>query len=203
VCYAFWRVTEPTFFRSAAAFRSWLVKNHNLAHELLVGFYRADSGRGGLTYLEALDEALCFGWIDGLRKRYDTGSYTVRFSPRIAGSIWSMVNTRRMKELIEQGRGHAAGLGVFQQRDEKKSMLYSYEVGKCKLGPAFKKQFRANATAWQFYQAQAPWYRRTSCYWVMSAKKEETRKRRLEILIQDSAAGRRIKPLTSNPKKPA
>ena len=196
-------MNEPTFFRNQAGFRKWLEKNHDRAPELLVGFHRVDSGKGGLTYREALDEALCFGWIDGLRKRYDAVSYTIRFSPRIDGSIWSVVNTRRMEELIELGRVHEAGLRIYQQRDKKKSKLYSYEVGKCKLDAALEKRFRANAAAWQFYQAQAPWYRRTSCYWVMSAKKEETRERRLAALIQDSAQGRRIKQLISNPKGPS
>jgi uncharacterized protein YdeI (YjbR/CyaY-like superfamily) len=193
-------VSDPTFFPSATAFHRWLEKNHNSAHELLVGFYRVDSGQVGLTYREALDEALCFGWIDGVRKRYDSGSYTIRFSRRIPGSIWSVVNTRRIEQLLKLGRVHEAGMAVFRRRDVKKSKLYSYEAGKCKLDSTFEKEFRANTTAWEFYQAQAPWYRRTSCYWVMSAKKEETRQRRLAILIDDSAAGRRIKPLTSNPK---
>jgi uncharacterized protein YdeI (YjbR/CyaY-like superfamily) len=195
-------VSPPTFFRTAAAFRKWLEKNHDTADELLIGFHRLDSGRGGLTYREALDEALCFGWIDGLRKRYDESSYTVRFSPRISGSIWSVINTTRMEELIKLGRVHVAGTKVFQQRDKKKSKLYSYEVGSCQLAAEFEARFRATPTAWEFYQAQPPWYRRVSCYWVMSAKKEETRLRRLASLIGDSANGQRIKQLISNPKTP-
>jgi len=179
-----------------------LEKNHKTAPELLIGFHRMDSGKGGLTYREALDEALCFGWIDGLRKRYDDASYTVRFTPRMAGSIWSVINTTRMEELIELGRVHKSGLCVFEQRDKKKSKLYSYEVGSCQLAAEFEARFRASPTAWEFYQAQAPWYRRVSCYWVMSAKKEETRLRRLATLIDDSAHGRRIKQLISNPKRP-
>jgi uncharacterized protein YdeI (YjbR/CyaY-like superfamily) len=200
-------VTAPTFFRSAAAFRKWLERNHDWESELLVGLHRVDSGKGGLTYREALDEALCFGWIDGVRRRCDgdtyNTSYNVRFSRRVSGSIWSVINTRRMEELIKLGRPHEAGLKVFQQRDKKKSKLYSYEVGTCKLASAYEKQFHANPAAWEFYQTQAPWYRRVSCYWVMSAKKEETRLRRLSQLISDSAARRRIKQLTSNPQKPA
>lgn len=196
-------MSEPSFFRTGAAFRNWLEKYHDRASELVVGFYRVASGRGGLTYREALDEALCFGWIDGLRKRYDADSYTIRFAPRAAGSIWSVVNTRRMEELIALGRVHEAGLRVFKRRDKKKSRLYSYEVGRCKFEPAHEEQFRANSAAWEFYQVQAPWYSRVSCYWVMSAKKEETRLRRLAALIDDSARGRRIKQLTTSPKKPA
>ncbi len=193
-------VTKPTFFRTSADFCAWLEKKHDQTAELLVGIHRVDSGRGGLTYREALDEALCFGWIDGLRKRYDADSYTIRFAPRAPGSIWSVVNTRRMEELIKLGRVHKAGLRVFERRDKKKSKLYSYEVGNCQFAPEHERQFRANLTAWEFYQAQAPWYRRVACYWVMSAKREETRQRRLTTLIADSAAGRRMKQLISNPK---
>lgn len=194
-------MATPRFFSSSAAFRKWLETNHASARELLVGFYRVESGKGGITYKEALDEALCFGWIDGLRKRYDADSYTVRFAPRTQGSIWSIVNTRRMETLVELGRPHASGLRVFEERDKKKSKLYSYEVGTCKLDAAYERQFRANSSAWDFYQAQAPWYRRVSCYWVMSAKKEETRARRLATLIEDSANRRRIKQLTASPRK--
>ena len=196
-------VPEPTFFRTSSDFRKWLGKNHDRAAELLVGFHRVDSGKGGLTYREALDEALCFGWIDGLRQRYEPGSYTVRFTPRAQGSIWSVVNTRRMEELIRLGRVHEAGLRVFEGRDKTKSKLYSYEVNQCKFDPLHEKQFRASRSAWEVYRQQAPWYRRVSCYWVTSAKKEETRMRRLATLIDDSAHGRRITQLISNPKKPA
>jgi uncharacterized protein YdeI (YjbR/CyaY-like superfamily) len=195
-------VSKPKFFARPSDFRKWLEKNHDRAAELLIGFHRVDSDRGGLTYREALDEALCFGWIDGLRKRYDATSYTVRFTPRIAGSIWSVINTARMEELIRRGRVHAAGMMTFRQRDKRKSKLYSYEVGNCQLTAEFERKFRADRGAWEFYQAQAPWYRRVSCYWVMSAKQEETRLRRLATLIDDSANGRRIKQLISNPKEP-
>jgi uncharacterized protein YdeI (YjbR/CyaY-like superfamily) len=192
----------PTFFRTSSDFRKWLQKNHNRMQELLLGFHRVDSGKGGITYREALDEALCFGWIDGLRKRYEATSYAVRFTPRVSGSIWSVINTTRMTELIKLGRAHQAGLEAFVQPDKKKSKLYSYEVGSRQFDSEFEKQFRANHQAWEFYQAQAPWYRRVSCFWVMSAKREETRLRRLARLIDDSAHGRRIEQLTANPKKP-
>lgn len=195
-------MTKPTFFRAPSNFRKWLEENHDRKLELLIGFYRVDSGKGGITYREALDEALCFGWIDGLRKRFDADSYTVRFTPRKPGSIWSVVNVTRMNELIKSGRVHNAGLKEFQQRDKKKSKLYSYEVGNCNLDAGFEKRFRANAKAWGFYQAQAPWYRRLSCYWVMSAKREETRLRRLATLIDDSENGRKIKHLTPYPRQP-
>jgi uncharacterized protein YdeI (YjbR/CyaY-like superfamily) len=190
----------PTFFQSAAAFHSWLEKNHNKTQELLVGFYRKDSGKAGITYAEALDEALCFGWIDGIRKRFDESSYTVRFTPRKRDSIWSAVNTKRVGELMKLGRMHTAGQKVFDGRDKTKSNLYSYERAACKLDGAFEKKFRANKRAWDFYQLQPPGYRRTSAWWVISAKQEETRQRRLAQLIEDSANGRRIGPLTASPK---
>jgi len=192
----------PTFFPTASDFRKWLENNHDRTPELLLGFHRADSGKGGLTYRKALDEALCFGWIDGLRKRHDAHSYTVRFTPRLPGSIWSIINTTRMTELIKQGRVQQAGRQVFVRRDKKKSKLYSYEVGSCQFDMEFENTFRADRRAWEFYQAQALWYRRVSCFWVMSAKREETRLRRLATLIDDSANGRRIKQLTANPKNP-
>jgi len=191
----------PTFFRSGAEFRRWLEKNHQQAQQLLLGFYRKDSGRGGISYQQALDEALCFGWIDGLRKRFDAASYTIRFTPRKPDSIWSAVNTRRVAELTELGRMHAAGQKVFDNRDQKRARLYSYERANCKLSAACERQFRARKKAWEFYQAQPPWYRRNSCWWVMSAKREETRERRLATLIADSAAGRRIDLLNPLAKK--
>jgi uncharacterized protein YdeI (YjbR/CyaY-like superfamily) len=195
-------VSQPKFFRTEAAFRKWLENNYNRESELRVGFHRVDSGKGSLTYREALDQALCFGWIDGVRRRFDAHSYTVRFSPRVFGSIWSLINTTRIEELIQLGQVHKSGLAVFEKRDKRKSKLYSYEVGSCQLAAAYEKQFRANPTAWEFYQAQAPWYRRVSCYWVMTAKQEATRLSRLGQLITDSANGRRLKQLISNPKKP-
>lgn len=195
-------VNTPNFFRTSYDFRAWLEENHDFVPELLIGFYRVESGKDGITYCEALDEALCFGWIDGLRKRFDACSYTVRFTPRKPESIWSVINTTRMSELIKLGRVHPAGLKVFQQRDKKKSRQYSYEVRNRQFDAEYARQFRANRKAWDFYQAQAPWYRRVSCYWVTSAKREETRMRRLATLINDSAQGRRIRLLTANPRNP-
>ena len=197
------QVSEPTFFSDPAAFRKWLEKNHDRVSQLLVGFHRVDSGKRGLTYPHALDEALCFGWIDGVRKRYNAVSYTVRFSPRNATSIWSVINTVRMQKLIKLGRVHASGMKMYAQREKAKSKRYSYEVRNRTFTPIFERQFRSSPTAWGFYQSQAPWYRRVSCYWVMSAKKEETRQRRLNQLIADSAHQRRIKQVISNPKSPS
>jgi len=192
---------RPTFFRSPTEFRAWLEENHATVTVLLVGFYRTDSGKGGITYPEALDEALCFGWIDGIRRRFDESSYTIRFTPRKPGSIWSAVNTKRVGELMKAGRMHPAGRKEFDQRDRKKSELYSYERESCKLEGEYAKKFRANKKAWQFYQAQAPWYRRTSAWWVVSAKREETRTRRLAKLIEDSAKGKRLDMLTPGRRK--
>jgi len=184
-----------TFFRSQSAFRRWLEKHHGEARELWVGFFRKESGKGGITYPEALDEALCFGWIDGLRKRVDEASYAIRFTPRKADSIWSAVNIKRVDELTKLGRMKAPGLAAFKSRDVQKAQRYSYERNNCKLDPAHEKLFKANAKAWEFFRAQAPGYQRTATWWVVSAKKEETRLKHLATLIQDSENGRKIGPL--------
>ncbi|MDR3748719.1 MAG: YdeI/OmpD-associated family protein [Acidobacteriota bacterium] len=188
---------KPTFFASQSAFRRWLEKHHADSHERLVGFYRKDSGKDGITYPEALDEALCFGWIDGLRQRYDEASYTVRFTPRKPDSIWSAVNTKRVKELIRLDRVHPSGQKMFDGRDRKRANLYSYERQNSKLDPARERKFKSNEKAWDFFCAQAPWYQRTAIYWVVSAKQEATRLRRLDTLIEDSANGRRLAMLTA------
>jgi uncharacterized protein YdeI (YjbR/CyaY-like superfamily) len=184
---------KPTFFTSQSDFRRWLEKYHAEARELWVGFYRKQSGKGGITYPEALDEALCFGWIDGLRKAVDDSSYTIRFTPRKADSIWSAVNTKRVGELTKLGRMQKPGLAAFEARDLKKSQQYSYERYNCRLEAAHEQKFKANTKAWEFFRAQAPWYRRTTTWWVVSAKTEETRLKRLTTLIEDSEQGRRIK----------
>jgi len=192
---------KPVFFNASAEFRAWLEKHHAQAQQLLLGFHRKESGKGGITYPEALDEALCFGWIDGIRRRFDETSYTIRFTPRKRDSIWSAINRKRADELMKLGRMHVSGQETFENRDQQKADLYSYERATCKLAGAYEKQFRANKKAWEFYQAQAPWYRRTSCWWVISAKREETRLCRLAKLIADSAAGRRIDMLNPAGKK--
>jgi uncharacterized protein YdeI (YjbR/CyaY-like superfamily) len=186
---------EIKFFRSGSAFRSWLQKHHAEARELWVGFFRKESGKGEITYPEALDEALCFGWIDGLRKRVDEASYAVRFTPRKPDSIWSAVNTKRVDELAKLGRMKAPGLAAFKTRDAKKTQQYSSERNNCTFGSAHEKVFKANPKAWEFFRAQAPWYQRTATWWVISAKREETRLKHLATLIQDPEKGRRIGPL--------
>jgi uncharacterized protein YdeI (YjbR/CyaY-like superfamily) len=181
----------PRFFKSQAAFRRWLEKNHATSSELWVGMHKVSSGRGGLTYLEALEEALCFGWIDGVRRRFDEHSFAQRFTPRRPMSYWSAVNRRRAEALKAAGRMHPSGAAAFERRD-KGSARYSFERRATAFDSAADKRFRANRAAWQFFSSQAPWYQRVAIHWVTSAKREETQARRLETLIRDSAAGRRI-----------
>ena len=185
---------KPTFFARPADFRTWLEQNHDKATELLVGFYKKGSGKPSMTWPESVDEALCFGWIDGIRRRIDEESYSIRFSPRRARSIWSNVNTKRFAELTKQGRLHPAGLEAFKARDPKRSGIYSFEQREKHqtLGAAYVAKLRANKKAWAFFQAQPPGYQRLASLFVMSAKKEDTRLRRLAVLIADSAARRRI-----------
>lgn len=183
---------DPTYFETAADFRAWLRSNHDSARELLLGFYKKNSGRRGITYAEALDEALCFGWIDGIRKSIDDVSYMIRFTPRKPKSNWSQVNLKRAGELVELGRMQPAGLKAFQGRDLEKSRQYSFEQTNPVLGASDETMFRANAKAWDFFQSQAPSYQRAAIWWVTSAKKDETRLRRLATLIADSADERRL-----------
>ncbi|HJR45196.1 MAG TPA: YdeI/OmpD-associated family protein [Actinomycetota bacterium] len=182
---------KPRFFRTEAAFRKWLEANHGRKDELWVGFYKKASGKGGLTYKQAVDQALCFGWIDGLAKTIDDNAYRQRFTPRRKTSTWSAINIKRVGELKKLGLMHPAGLKAFQERDPRKTSQYSFENAP-EFSAAQKKTFKANRKAWEFFQAQPPGYRRTATWWVVSAKKEETRDRRLSTLIEDSAAGRRI-----------
>jgi uncharacterized protein YdeI (YjbR/CyaY-like superfamily) len=182
----------PRYFTSQADFRRWLETNHASARELLVGFYKKDSGKGGLTYKEAVDEALCFGWIDGIKKRVDEASYTHRFTPRRPGSIWSAINLKRMKELIANGVVSKAGLETYERRDPKKAGLYSFENRPQTFDAAIEKKFRASTRAWTFFLAQPPGYQRICRFFVMSAKKEETRLRRVERVINASSKGQRL-----------
>jgi uncharacterized protein YdeI (YjbR/CyaY-like superfamily) len=183
---------RPKFFAAPADFRAWLERHHASESELLVGFYKKSSGRPSITYHEALDEALCFGWIDGVRRSIDDESYCQRFSPRRKGSYWSAVNTRRAQELMRGGRMHAAGRAAFEARDAAKSDSYSFERANVALTRELTKKLRANARAWKFFESQPPGYRRTATWFVMSAKQDSTRLRRLQVLIEDSAAGRRL-----------
>jgi uncharacterized protein YdeI (YjbR/CyaY-like superfamily) len=181
---------NPEYFTTQAKFHQWLKKHHAKSTELLVGFYKVKSGKPSITYQEALDEALCFGWIDGIRKAVDEERYTIRFTPRKPTSNWSNVNIKRVKELIAKGRMTPSGLVAFEARKAEKSGVYTYENRPQQLSPEYEKIFRKNKPAWEYFQSLAPHYRRTTCGWVMSAKKEETRLRRLATLIEDSAQGR-------------
>ena len=183
---------KPMFFATPEAFRQWLKKNHALATELWVGFHKKATGKPSITWPESVDQALCFGWIDGLRKSVDSESYVIRFTPRRPTSIWSAVNSKRAQELTRLGMMQPAGKKAFEGRDAKKSHLYSFERKRVTLGTAFGRQFRANQHAWEFFQSQPPWYRKTATWWVVSARQEVTRQRRLATLISDSEACRRI-----------
>ena len=186
---------KPVFFETPEDLREWLDWHHETATELWVGMYKKASGRPSVTWPEVVDEALCFGWIDGVRKRIDDVSYANRLTPRKPTSNWSAVNVKRFGQLKRQGRVRPAGQRAFDLRTKAKTGVYSYEQRhQVKLDPAFEKRFRAKKKAWSWFQAQAPSYRTMAVYWVMTAKKPETRERRLEQLIDDSAGGRRVPP---------
>lgn len=187
------KAAAPRFFTSAAQFRAWLEKNHAAAPELWVGFWKAHTGKGGLTYEEAVEESLCYGWIDGLVKRFDDRAYMQRFTPRRPTSIWSVINVAKVEALRKQGRMATAGLRAFERRDPARSSVYSLENRQVALDPAYEKRFRAKRAAWAFFEAQPPGYRRIAVHWVMSAKRPETRGRHLARLIADSSAGQRVK----------
>jgi uncharacterized protein YdeI (YjbR/CyaY-like superfamily) len=184
------------FFASPDEFRAWLEQHHEGETEVWVGYWRAATGKGGLTWPQAVDEALCFGWIDGIRKSVDDESYAQRFTPRTKRSTWSAVNIRRAQELIELGRMAPAGLRAFEARRENRSGVYSYEQRSVDLPEPYAAQLNANRKARDFFESRPASYRKAAMWWVVSAKKEETRQRRLATLIDDSAHGRTIAPLT-------
>ena len=192
---------EPKYFATAAKFRAWLEAHHDRERELWVGFCKRDSGLASLTWPESVDEALCFGWIDGVRKSVDDARYKIRFTPRKASSKWSAVNTQRAQELIEGGMMQPAGLKALAERAAERSGVYAYEQRHLiELDEAQEKQFRRNKKGWAFFEAQPNWYRKTALWWVVSAKREETRLKRLSELIENSEQGRTIRPLTRTPK---
>ena len=180
---------KPIFFANQLKFRSWLKKNHKNETELLVGFYKVDSGKQSMTWSQSVDEALCFGWIDGVRKSIDENSYQIRFTQRKATSIWSAINIKKMEELTNRGLMQQAGLASFEKRTENRSKIYSHEKDEVELTRDFKKQFKANKKAWNYFQALAPSYKKVSAHWIMGAKQEATRVKRLNQMIADSAAG--------------
>jgi uncharacterized protein YdeI (YjbR/CyaY-like superfamily) len=184
---------KPTFFARATDFRAWLTRHHLTRTELLVGFYKVGSGRPSMTWPESVDQALCFGWIDGVRRRLDELAYTIRFTPRRAGSTWSAINIRRVAALKRLGLMQPAGLEAFTRRIRERSRTYSYEQRyEASLTAAQRRRLKANRAAWQYFLGQPRSYRQTMIFWVASARKEETRLKRLERLIQSSAMGRRL-----------
>jgi uncharacterized protein YdeI (YjbR/CyaY-like superfamily) len=187
--------SEPQFFATPAAFRAWLQKNHATARELWVGYQKKGTGTPSITWPESVGEALCFGWIDGVRKSIDGGRYMIRFTPRKPSSNWSAVNVKRAEELIRLGLMEQAGRKAYFRRDPAKDASYSYEREAATLPTEQAKRFRANGRAWKFFQSQPPSYRKAATGWVVSAKRESTRERRLATLIADSEAGLRIGPL--------
>ena len=192
---------KPKFFETPADFRAWLAANHATATELLAGFYKKGSKRPSITWPESVDEALCYGWIDGVRKGIDAESYTIRFTPRKSGSVWSNVNVARVRALTDLGRIQLAGLKAFEARKEGKSGIYSHEQGEVELPGPYHGLLRANEKAWEFFQKQAGSYRKAAIWWVTSAKREETRQKRLDALIAYSARAERVPQFTR--RKPA
>jgi uncharacterized protein YdeI (YjbR/CyaY-like superfamily) len=184
----------PRFFVSPAELRDWFETHHVEATELVVGFHKRGSGNGGITWSEAVDEALCVGWIDGVRRRIDDASYEIRFTPRKAGSIWSAVNIAKVSALIEQGRMRPAGTAAFERRTEGRSRVYSHErSADAQLEAA--EQAQLESVGWAYFQARPPSYRRAALHWIVSAKRPETRSRRLAALIADNSANRDLKHL--------
>lgn len=186
---------ELKFFKSQTEWRNWLKKNHDKVDSIWLGFYKINSGKKGITPREALDEALCFGWIDGVRYGIDDICYKNRYTPRRRGSNWSDVNIKRIKELIELGLVEPSGLKAFKEGGEYGASRYSFEAKNRELAPEYIEEFKRNKSAWEFYNSQPPSYRKTANWWVMSAKQETTRLKRLQTLIDDSVNKLRIKPL--------
>ena len=187
--------TQPTpvFFKTTAEFRAWLKKHHKTADEVIVGYYKKSSGKQTMTWQESVDEALCFGWIDGIRRKYGDDCYGNRFTPRRAGSNWSTININRVVELTRLKRMQPAGLAAFARRTEARSGIYTYEQRDVlPLDKTIERKFRANKKAWAFFQAQPPYYRKLMTRWITSGRAEETRLRRLEKLMAASAEGRRM-----------
>ena len=182
----------PKYFSTQADFRRWLEENHDKETELTVGFYKVGSGKPSMNWSQSVDEALCFGWIDGVRRSIDAESYAIRFTPRKSKSVWSAVNIAKVAELTEKGLMKPAGIAAFAKREESKSKIYAYENELMQFSDEFEKQFRANEKAWEFFQKQANWYKKQMTSWVMTAKQEATRQKRLEKLIGESENGKRV-----------
>lgn len=191
----------PVFFRTPAAFRAWLKKNHARETELWMGYWKKASGKGGLTYRDALDEALCFGWIDGLVKSVDADSYKQRWTPRKKDSHWSLVNVRRFGELDAEGRVAPPGRAAFERKTPERTGKASFESPPREFTPEQEKKLRANRAAWQFFESMPAGYKRTVKFWVTQAKQEVTRERRLNLLIAHAARGERLPQFVSPPSR--
>ena len=182
----------PKFFPTQTDFRRWLEENHETATEIIVGYYNVKSGKSGMTWSESVDQALCFGWIDGVRRKIDDESYSNRFTPRRANSNWSAVNIEKVRVLTEKSLMKPAGIAAFAKRKDEKSAIYAYENELKKFSDEFETQFRANESAWKFFEKQANWYKKQMINWVMTAKQEATRQSRLAKLIVESENFRKI-----------
>ncbi len=183
---------NPKFFPTQSDFRRWLEDNHEQETEIIVGYYKVGSGKSSMTWSESVDEALCFGWIDGVRRKVDEESYCIRFTPRKVNSIWSAVNIAKVAELTAKGLMKPKGIAAFERRDAKKSAIYAYENEAKQFSGEFERRFKANKKAWDFFESQANWYKKQMTNWVMSAKQEATRERRLEKLIGESENEKRV-----------
>jgi uncharacterized protein YdeI (YjbR/CyaY-like superfamily) len=183
---------KETFFETQDDFRKWLESHHENQTELIVGFYKLDSGKPSMTWSQSVDQALCFGWIDGIRKSIDKESYSIRFTPRRTTSIWSAINVNKVEELTKAGLMKPAGLKAFGFIKENRSKIYSHEKAPAVLDPKYEQQFRADKTAWDFFMRQAPSYKKVITHWIMSAKQEKTRQSRLEKTIKESGQQRRV-----------
>lgn len=186
---------KPVFFSSPSAFRKWLEEHHAEEELLWAGYYKVATGKPSMRWEESVREALCFGWIDGLRKSIDEESYKIRFTPRREGSHWSLKNIEMVEELKEQGKMQPAGLMAYRKRDINNAGQASYEKEALKLKEEYREEIKANNKAWVFFQELAPGYTRQSVHWVMSAKQEKTRRRRLRILIESCEKEEKIPPL--------
>ena len=187
---------RPTYFATQSDFRNWLAENHDRVSELIVGFYKVGSGKPSMTWSESVDQAICFGWIDGVRQSVDHESYFIRFTPRKPKSIWSGINIKKVEVLSSKGLMTPPGLAAFNISEKSKSKIYSYEKEETMLSAGYEKLFSVNKKAWSFFQAMPKSYKKTAVHWVMSAKQEATREKRLNELITDSEAGRKIKSLS-------
>jgi uncharacterized protein YdeI (YjbR/CyaY-like superfamily) len=186
---------KPRFFKTRADLRAWFERHHETATELWVGYHKKASRKPSITWPESVDEALCFGWIDGVRQGIDEDSYANRFTPRKPKSTWSAINVKRARELIDLGLMRPKGQAAFEARQENRTGIYSYEQRPPDLPPQYERKLRANERAWEFWRSVAPSYRKAATWWVISAKREDTRERRLATVIESSAKGERVPPL--------